>query len=91
MNEKQTKEPMEIKIVSYDELPPEIEKCGLSNNGTGKGYSAYLLWYYNGKLQNYESDAMEPEDCSFSRDLSWIREWMLKAYEMGRQEVLDQI
>lgn len=78
---------LEIKIVSYDELPEEIDRdWGLSNNGCGKEYADYLLLYYNGKLLRCESDAMEREDACFYRNLSWIKDAVLEAYELGKSE-----
>jgi hypothetical protein len=74
---------MKISILSYDELPKEIDRNGLSDNGCGKEYASYILMYHNGKLLNIKSDAMETEDTKFYRDLSWIKYWLEEAYNLG--------
>lgn len=78
---------LKVKIVSHDELPDEIdEEDGLSNNGCGKEFASYMLFYYDGKLLHYESDAMEPEDATFDRDLDWIPSAIMNAYNLGKKE-----
>lgn len=66
----------EIKLFDYDTLPAEIEKDFLSNNGCGKEYANYLVLYRNGEVFSYESDAIEPEDKTFTRDLNFIQTWI---------------
>lgn len=77
---------IKVKLVSYDMLPDEIEKDYLPNNGGGKEYANYILIYHNDDLISYESDAMEPEDAVFYRDLYWIQEAIEQAYELGRED-----
>jgi len=74
-----------IKKLCYDELP-ESEKKNVSNNGSGAEYAEYLLIYQDEKLIRIFSDAMEPEDAIFCRDLSWISDIIKLAYEIGRSE-----
>lgn len=76
----------ETKIVPYSDLPSEIIRKGLSNNGSGAEYASYLLVFNNGELVRCESDAMEKEDARFSRDLSWIQGALLDAYRFGVDE-----
>lgn len=75
-----------VEVVSYDELTEEDKGFGLSNNGHGKEFASYLRIIHNGKVINLESDAMEPEDVCFGRDLSWIAEALQEAYELGRKD-----
>ncbi len=60
-----------MKLVSYYDLP-ESEKMEQPNNGYGREEANYLAFKVNGEIV-YRSDAMEPEDARFTRDLSWIR------------------
>lgn len=60
------------RICSFEDLPDWVDrKIGLSNNGSGKEYASYII-IEDGDYKVCYSDAMEPEDASFSRDLSWI-------------------
>lgn len=74
---------IKVKIVDYDELPEEVKKLYLSNNGRGKEMATYLLIYHNDKLKYCFSDAMETEDAIFTRDLSWIKDVILDMYNTG--------
>lgn len=65
-----------IKQFRYDNLPAEINKELLSQNGCGAEYASYLVLYCDGKIYDYESDAIEPEDKSFNRDLDFIERWI---------------
>lgn len=64
---------MIAKVMSFEELPVWVDKDGLSNNGGGKEYANYIV-IEDGEYRRVYSDAMEPEDKSFYRDLSWIVE-----------------
>ena len=59
-----------VKVVSYDDLTKE-EQEDQSNNGGGKEYATYII-IEDEKGRRIYSDAMEPEDATFYRDLSWI-------------------
>ena len=80
------KKMIKVEMVSYDELPEEVRGLYLSNNGTGRRYATYLLVYHNDKLIRYESDAIEPEDAQFCRDLSWVEDAIVEAYNIGVNE-----
>lgn len=75
---------MEAKILYWhdDELPQEIRDAA-TNNGCGKESACYLVFYRNGQIFYWNSDAMQPEDARFTRDLSWIKDLVLKAYQQG--------
>ena len=65
---------------------PEEYKKSLSENGGGSEYAGYLLVTHNEKVIRFESDAMEPEDAIFPRDLNWIKGAIEQAYELGKRD-----
>jgi hypothetical protein len=71
-----------------DKLPKSVDRSELPNNGAGKQYASYLVMEHEGQILRVESSAMEPEDASFGRDLSWIPDAIRQAYEIGK---LDSI
>ena len=73
-----------LKIIScgFEDLDEE-EKELVPNNGSG---TEYIKIIHNEKVILLESDAMEPEDATFGRDLNWIYEACRKCYEIGKQE-----
>lgn len=75
-----------VEFINYDHLTDEEIEAGLSDNGCGKEYASYMRVTHNGKTIRLESDAMEREDASFFRDLSWIKEAFEEAYNLGRNE-----
>lgn len=85
------KKRIEVKILAYDELPESIDKGSLSNCGTGKEYANYLTIWHDDKMVDFQSDAMQPEDAKFSRDLNWIAAAILYAYDMGYGDALNSI
>lgn len=90
VNDISEKEPEELpvfeaKIIGYDDLP-EDRKKDTSDNGCGKEWANYLRVTFNGEIVCIYSDAMEPEDASFSRDLSWIVSALEVAFDIGRRE-----
>ena len=66
----------------------EDEKNSVANNGAGKEYASYLRVEHDDKTILLENDAMEPEDASFSRDLSWVGDIIKKAYELGKADAV---
>lgn len=76
---------LEIDLVSYEDLPLEKQEC-VPNNGCGKEDAEYLRIKYYGKEIAYESNAMEPEDVRFTRDLSWIKDLLIEVYSLGRKD-----
>jgi len=76
---------MKVEIIGYSRLTDK-EKLGQPNNGSGKEYASYLKVSHMGEVLELASDAMEPEDCTFGRDLSWIVNLVDKCYEIGRAD-----
>ena len=77
----------EVIQCSYEDLPEEVNKeWGLSDNGSGKDCATYIIQKVDGEIISVESDAMEPEDASFGRDLGWIKQALEEAYEKGLQD-----
>ena len=74
---------LEVTNVCFEELT-EDERDEQPNNGNGKEYADYLKITYGGNTIAIHSDAMEPEDCGFRRDLRWIEGLIVKAYELGK-------
>jgi hypothetical protein len=74
---------LEVKIQRYNDLSNE-EKENASNNGAGMKYASYIRVTHNDETILLESDAMEPEDARFLRDLSWIQDIIRRAYTLGR-------
>jgi hypothetical protein len=74
-----------VKMLEYSELSDE-EKETASENGSGSEWAYYIKVIHNGKTIIFESDAMEPEDATFTRDLSWISGALCKCYELGLQD-----
>lgn len=73
----------QISVEDFDSLSEE-EKGAASENGAGKEYASYLRVELDGVTIALESDAMEPEDARFSRDLSWVPELLARCYDIGR-------
>jgi hypothetical protein len=69
-----------LKITScyFDDLPEWVDKSMLPNNGSGKEYATYLV-IEDGDYRSVRSDAMEPEDARFGRDLKWIIKELYRA------------
>lgn len=75
----------EVRVLDYEGLN-DVEKEAVPNNGSGKKFAAYLKVLYNDEVLCLKSDAMEPEDACFHRDLSWIPIALKQCYELGRYE-----
>jgi hypothetical protein len=76
---------IEVKVERFEDLS-ELEKDSTSNNGCGKEYAGYIRILQGGETICLESDAMEPEDAIFCRDLEWVPEMLKKCYEIGKSE-----
>ena len=78
---------MQVEQLSYDKLPHWAKALALAfpDNGHGREDAEYLIVSENGKFIEMFSDAMEPEDARFSRDLSWVKDAILEAYEAGQK------
>lgn len=75
-----------VDVCGYSELTEEQQRSGLPDNGHGKESAAYLIVTHNEKEIFVVSDAMEPEDASFDRDLAWVKYAIEKAYELGKKD-----
>ena len=49
-------------------------------------YCNDLVVLHNGEEIRRHSDGMEPEDVMFYRDLSWVGDAILEAYELGKKD-----
>ncbi len=76
---------LEITSLEYEGLTSDEQFC-VPNNGHGKEDATYIKVTHRGETICLESDAMEAEDARFYRDLSWIKNIILKAYELGKQD-----
>lgn len=74
-----------IQCTTCDELTPE-ELEEQPDNGDGKENANYLIITIDGKRRMILSDAMEPEDATFTRDLSDVKDAIRIAYEAGLRE-----
>lgn len=79
----------DVTTEEFDDLSDE-EKESVSDNGWGKECANYIRVCHDGKTLLLESDAIEPEDKNFRRDLSWISVWLKKAYELGKADALGR-
>ena len=61
-----------IKVAMYEDLPEDVREYQ-PNNGCGREWASYLIIEWSDGSIQIESDAMEPEDVKFYRDLSWIK------------------
>ena len=76
---------LEVKIAGYSDLTDE-QQADAPNKGNGKEYSNYIVVTHGGRTVDVYSDAMEPEDAVFYRDLGWIVGAILEAYELGKKD-----
>lgn len=74
-----------VKVETFKDLSDE-EKASVPENGSGSEYAGYLRVEHNGETILLESDAMEPEDAIFYRDLSWVARAIRTAYQIGLSE-----
>lgn len=75
---------MFIYTTDYEGLPAWVDKNSLSDNGCGKDYAHYLI-IEDGEYKKVYSDAMEPEDVKFYRDLSWVALELQRDY--GKKDI----
>ena len=75
-----------VEGLEYNDLTEE-EREDVSDNGCGKEYARYIKVVHNGVTLMLENDAMEPEDATFARDLSWIAGMIQRAYELGKEAI----
>ncbi|MCK5612535.1 hypothetical protein KAR91_62265 [Candidatus Pacearchaeota archaeon] len=73
-----------VTTANYEDLTTE-EKEEIPNSGSGKEYANYLVVTTDHGRRVF-SDAMEPEDCVFYRDLGWIESELGLAYKQGLKD-----
>lgn len=81
---------LEVIVQQYEELS-ETEQNEASDNGFGKEEALYIRMIYDGKTILLESDAMEPEDVTFRRDLGWIKVALFMAYSLGKRDATGNV
>ena len=81
---------LEVKVCRYEDVPEDYKE-NVPDNGAGKEYATYLIVKFDGKVVRVESDAMEPEDCTFGRDLSWIPDAIQDAYVAGVEDGKEEM
>jgi len=74
-----------VELLDFDDLTDD-EKGSASDNGYGKECANYIKVTHKGNVIFLESDAIEPEDKSFRRDLNWIIDALKSCYELGKNE-----
>lgn len=74
---------LEIERVYFGDLTAEQQE-DQPDNGHGKEDASYIKMTHRGEVIAVYSDAMEPEDCSFGRDLGWIVGAIDRAYALGK-------
>lgn len=79
-----------VHLITADDLSEEELKVQ-PDNGSGKDYASYLKIYHKGYVVGIFSDAMEPEDARFLRDMSWISGALERAYNLGFKDGQNEI
>jgi hypothetical protein len=76
---------LEIKIQKFDDLS-EQEQRDAPNNGRGKKNASYLRVVHDGVSVCLLTDALEPEDATFSRGFAQVEWIVMEAYKIGKIE-----
>jgi len=76
---------LDVKMIYFDDLT-EDEKEDQPDNGRGIEDSTYIRITHDSRTIAIHSDAMEPEDCIFGRDLNWVVGAIKSAYELGKHD-----
>ena len=74
-----------VKVEHFEDLAT-LEQETSPNNGCGREYATHIRITHEGMEPMLVSDAMEPEDATFGRDLSWIVPTLRRCYGLGRAE-----
>lgn len=80
--QKNSNKGLQVNYLEYDDLHAG-DKQDVSDNGCGKDYATYMHVELNGKTLMMVSDAIEPEDATFGRDLNWIGGLLEQVYQAG--------
>lgn len=76
---------LKVKVVSFNDLTEE-ERRHQPNNGRGKEYANYLKIIDGMETVTVLSDAVEPEDATFTRDFRNVVEAIKLAYKIGLRD-----
>ncbi|MFP3722110.1 hypothetical protein SFC57_02415 [Niallia circulans] len=76
---------LKVNLISYEDLTKE-EKEIQPNNGWGKECANYIKLTDGNKTVMILSDAFEPEDGTFTRDLSDVVDAIEEAYKIGLRD-----
>jgi len=71
---------LSIEIVWAQDLPADLKAI---HDITEGDFFNYMIVKHDGKVIRMISDCMEPEDATFTRDLSWVAELIGEMYEQG--------
>lgn len=74
---------LKVELVSYEDLT-EDEQQNQPNNGQGREYANYIKMTEDDEVIMILSDAVEPEDTTFTRDFSGVLGAIKRAYEIGK-------
>lgn len=73
---------LRVELIGYEDLT-EDEREDRPNNGSGKEYANYIRLSDAGETLIIMSDAVEPEDATFSRDFHEVIDAIEMAYKLG--------
>jgi len=73
---------MTIEKLYFHQLP-EDAKEDMPSNGCDKEDAGYIHIAWDDGTHEYHSDAMEPEDAKFSRDLAWVVTLLKKVADLS--------
>jgi hypothetical protein len=76
---------LKVKRVYFEDLTEE-EQMVQPNNGAGKEYANYIKITDGSETVMILSDAVEPEDATFSRDFIDVTTAIEKAYKIGLRD-----
>jgi hypothetical protein len=76
-----------VTIEGFNDLSPAEQE---SMPQVGKQYASYIRVRCYGETVMLKSDAIEPEDKTFFRELSWIKEALEHAYETGFEDASQE-
>jgi hypothetical protein len=74
-----------VNIVEFEELTEEEQQVQ-PDNGCGKEYANYIKVTDGIETVMIISDAIEPEDATFRRDLGCVTTAIIKAYKLGLRD-----
>ena len=74
---------LRVTVERYEDLSEEEQREVPNNGYGGKEYATYVRIKDGEHTIELLSDAMEPEDATFNRDLSDVPAVILRAYRIG--------